>query len=140
MDRRSEAAGDLPPEVLSQGQAAYRQTLAAGAPEAKNDALFVRHLLHACARWLIDGDTLVPRAERGDSNQFLKLLKADWPWGCSTARQRLLHRLQAFVQLAHGVGELRAFAATAARLHRALASRWPSEVHRLANFPAFVSI
>jgi hypothetical protein len=130
--------GNLSAEVLSRALAVYRQTLATGVPEAEDDATFARHLLHASARWLLDGDTLVPRAQRGDSKRFMELLAADWPWGCSTARQRLLHRFHAFIQLAESVGELRGLTATTARLHRALVSRWPSDVHRLSDYPAFV--
>ena len=129
--------GTIPPEVLAEGQAVYRQTLATRVTEAADEATFSRHLLHASARWLLAGDTLVPRAQRGDGSRLVALLAADWPWGPSTARQRLLYRLRAFARLAHTVDDLHGLAVTAERLHHALFARWPTDVHRLANFPAF---
>lgn len=129
--------GTIPREVLAGAQEVYRQTLATGVPEAADAAAFARHLLYASARWLLSGDAVVPRAQRGDVGRLVTLMAVDWPWGPSTARQRLLYRLRAFTQFAHIVDELHGVAATATRLHRVLASRWPPDVYKLTNFPAF---
>jgi hypothetical protein len=129
--------GAIPPEVLSDAQAVYRETLAAGVPQAADAAIYSRHLLYASARWLLTGDAVVPRAQRGDDGHLLALLAADWSWGPSTARQRLLCRLLAFRKLALATNDLLGLAEIAFRLHRTLASRWPTSVHSLANFPAF---
>jgi hypothetical protein len=130
-------AGNIPPEILTESLAVYRQALASGAPEAGDEAMFARHFQRACARWLLTGDTLVPRAQRGGSYHFLDVLRADWSWGCSTARQRLQYRLQAFIQLARIVNELPAITGTVERLRRVLVLRWPADVHHLPDFPAF---
>jgi hypothetical protein len=129
--------GTIPPEVLAEGQTVYRKTLATGVTQAADEATFARHLLHASARWLLAGDALVPRAQRGDGSRLMALLATDWPWGPSTARQRLLYRLRAFTRLARTVDDLRGLAATAVRLHHALVSRWPADIHKLADFPVF---
>ena len=103
--------GALPLNVLAEMHTTYRHALAAGVPEAADDLIFSRHLLHACARWLLDGGTLV---------------------------QRLLHRLQAFTRLAEGADILLGLTATTKRLYHQLASRWSYSEQPLAGYPAFV--
>ena len=132
-------AGGIPAAVLAESQAEYRQALASRFPDAEDDTTFLQELQYASARWLLAADTLVPRSQRGGEDHFVSLLAADWCWGRSTARRRLLHRLGAFVNLADASGELCALAATAARVRRALASLWAADARTLPEFPAFAT-
>ncbi|MFD7867708.1 phosphotransferase family protein [Streptomyces sp. NPDC057682] len=57
-------------------------------------------LADACAAWLIRGDSLVERAERGTVDQFARVPGKDFEWGYITARERLVHRLDVVAGLA----------------------------------------
>ncbi|WP_434446290.1 hypothetical protein [Lentzea sp. E54] len=53
---------------------------------------FVAPLEDACVRWLVQGDALVQRSQRGETDRLTTVLGADWSWGNVTARGRLLFR------------------------------------------------
>lgn len=67
-----------------------------------------------CVAWLLRGDALVQRIERGQRDQFARLLSEDWEWGPLTGRQRLARRLDTVAGLA--TAELPAITAVAAAL------------------------
>jgi len=81
-------ATSAPEPDIREAEAAYRSTW-----RSLTGADLAGSLADACAGWLIRGDTLVERAERGRSVQLMRLPEEDWEWGTATARQRLLHRL-----------------------------------------------
>lgn len=72
-----------------------------------------------CVGWLLRSDALVQRAERGQRDQFARVLDEDWFWGPLTGRLRLARRLDTVAAL---VAET--MPATAA-LARALRPRLP---------------
>ncbi|MFE7773967.1 aminoglycoside phosphotransferase family protein [Streptomyces sp. NPDC057445] len=79
---------------LARAEAAYRRAWrAATGTDVTGD------LTDACAGWLIRGDALVQRAQRGSTDQLARLARKDWRWGTVTARQRLLHRLGAVADM-----------------------------------------
>jgi Phosphotransferase enzyme family len=88
-------ATSVPEPVLGQAEAAYRSAWRSATGTDPDGSL-----ADACAGWLIRGDALVERAERGGSMHLLRLPQDDWEWGTATARQRLLHRLDVVAGLA----------------------------------------
>ncbi|MER7583874.1 aminoglycoside phosphotransferase family protein [Kitasatospora sp. NPDC097691] len=111
-----------PAALLDEAEAAYRATWhAATGTEAGDD------LTDACAGWLLRGDALVQRAERGTADHLARAVEQDWTWGTATARQRLVHRLDVVARLTAdgGGGELRALGLLAADVRRAMLTRWP---------------
>jgi Ser/Thr protein kinase RdoA (MazF antagonist) len=72
-----------------------------------------------CVAWLLRGDALVQRIERGKRDQFARLLAEDWQWGPLTGRQRLARRLDTVAVLA--AAELPAISEVAAALRDRLA-------------------
>ncbi|HKN99977.1 MAG TPA: hypothetical protein VJX10_22865 [Pseudonocardiaceae bacterium] len=80
-------------------------------------------LADACAGWLLRGDALVPKADRGSGDLLARAVAADWPWGTATARQRLLHRLGVVAAL--DSAELAGFRRLCGRIRAAMADRWP---------------
>lgn len=71
-------------------------------------------LVDHCVAWLLRGDALVQRIERGQRDQFARLLTEDWQWGPLTGRQRLARRLDSVATLT--ADELPATSAVAAAL------------------------
>jgi hypothetical protein len=110
----------LRPEVLAAAGDAYasvwRELTGAAVPGDPVDA---------CVGWLIRGDALVPRDERGRRDQLARAVRGDWQWGPGSARDRLLHRLAVVSGLTAERKCLTAIGAlTAAMLDRAR-DRWP---------------
>ncbi|MER7765662.1 phosphotransferase [Kitasatospora sp. NPDC096140] len=125
-----------PAALLDEAEAAYRAAWrAATGTEAGDD------LTDACAGWLLRGDALVQRAERGTVDHLARAVEQDWTWGTATARQRLAHRLDVVARLTadgaagggrggsggsgDGGGGLRALGLLAADVRRAMLARWP---------------
>ncbi|MFI7010684.1 phosphotransferase [Streptomyces sp. NPDC050145] len=82
-------------------------------------------LVDACAGWVLRGDALVQRAERGVSDQLARVLDEDWDWGTVTARQRLTHRLGVVAEYASTQDELKQVAELCGRMRTAARTRWP---------------
>jgi hypothetical protein len=117
----------IPAHVPAMMEAAYRAELVRGCPEAAEDALFDRELVHCCAAWLIFSHTWLLDGARGD----------DWRWGISTWRQRVLVRLDSLSQTTEAFGYLPAMGETARRSARALRALWPPEADAMPLYPAF---
>ncbi|GAA3041339.1 hypothetical protein GCM10020229_60630 [Kitasatospora albolonga] len=111
-----------PDPLLSRAESAYRTAwhTATGVPLADTD------LADACTGWLLRGDALVPRAERGTTDHLARLPAHDWTWGTTTARRRLTHRLGVVHQLASTRPDLTALATLCADLRNAALTRWPT--------------
>lgn len=84
----------LAPEVIASAESAYvetwRETTGTDVPGSLADH---------CVAWLLRGDALVQRIQRGERDQFERVLAQDWEWGPMTARERLRHRLRMVVEL-----------------------------------------
>ncbi|MEB8343081.1 phosphotransferase [Streptomyces endophyticus] len=105
------------PEQLAEAEAAYRAAWReATGTEVRGD------VTDACAGWMLRGDALVPRAERGTVDHLARVPDADWEWGTATARQRLTHRLGV---VADRSGELPALGRLAVDLRTSMLTRWP---------------
>ncbi|MFD8482939.1 phosphotransferase family protein [Kitasatospora sp. NPDC059673] len=112
-----------PADVLAEAEAAYRTAWrAATGTEAPTDA----ELADACVGWLLRGDALVPKAERGIADQLARLHHADWTWGNATARRRLAHRLRAVAALADADTALPVFGRFCATLATRVRTAWPT--------------
>lgn len=103
----------VPDDVIADAEAAYREAWrnAGGVGEPGS-------IVDHCVGWLLRGDALVQRAQRGRRDQFARLLAEDWDWGGTTARQRLVRRLGVVSGLA--ADDLPATAAAAAALRARL--------------------
>lgn len=84
----------LAPEVIASAENAYLETWRATTGTDVRGSLSDH-----CVAWLLRGDALVQRIQRGARDQFARVLAEDWSWGPMTARQRLLHRLRMVVEL-----------------------------------------
>ncbi|MFF3492463.1 phosphotransferase [Streptomyces sp. NPDC002795] len=112
------------PEQLAEAEAAYRAAWReATGTEVRGD------VTDACAGWLLRGDALVPRAERGTVDHLARVPDADWEWGTATARQRLTHRLGVVADQSGGPPALTQLAAD---LRTAMLTHWP----KLTPMPA----
>jgi Phosphotransferase enzyme family len=113
-------ATSVPEPVRSQAEAAYRDTWrSVTGTESRGQ------LADACAGWLIRGDALVERARRGTPGYLTQLLHTDWSWGTATARQRLLHRLNAVAALAANDPALISLGQVSQAMHDRILQRWP---------------
>ncbi|BAJ30677.1 MULTISPECIES: phosphotransferase [Kitasatospora] len=114
-----------PAAELAEAEAAYRATWQAAtgtrAPTAAD-------LADASAGWLIRGDALVPKAERGTADHLARLHHGDWTWGNATARRRLLHRVRTVAELAGPDTALPVFGRFCATLATRARTTWPTAV------------
>ncbi|MFF4219234.1 phosphotransferase [Streptomyces nondiastaticus] len=108
------------PELLDAAESAYRSAwrIATGTEVPGN-------LTDACAGWLLRGDALVQRAERGVTDRLGELPDRDWEWGTATARQRLVHRLGVVSRMTAEGGELTRLGQLAAAMRESMLTRWP---------------
>ncbi|MBD0738095.1 aminoglycoside phosphotransferase family protein [Streptomyces sp. CBMA29] len=83
-------------------------------------------LTDACAGWLLRGDALVQRAERGATDHLARIPHQDWEWGTVTARQRLVHRLGVVGRMTAQEGRLPALGHLAPAMREAMLTRWPT--------------
>ncbi|MFI5529527.1 aminoglycoside phosphotransferase family protein [Kitasatospora sp. NPDC051853] len=111
-----------PDPLLSRAETAYRTAWHTATGTHLGDA----DLTDACTGWLLRGDALVPRAERGTTDHLARLPHTDWTWGTATARRRLAHRLGVVGQLTVRRPDLRDLGVLCADLRNAALSRWPA--------------
>ncbi|MFE3826634.1 phosphotransferase family protein [Streptomyces sp. NPDC059092] len=108
------------PGILDAAESAYRtQWRDATGAEVQGD------LTDACAGWLLRGDALVQRAQRGTVDHLGEIPDGDWKWGTATARQRLVHRLRVVSRMTAGGGELKDLGGLAAAMRVSMLARWP---------------
>jgi hypothetical protein len=119
-------ANRLPQSIVKQMESQYRTELIHGCPEAQEDSVFEKELVTICGFWLLN--TLGWHLENA--------LKEDQNWGIASIRQRILARLEAFVNTSEEFGHLPAVRGTAGRLIDILHERW-HEVLPLPIYPAF---
>ncbi|OIJ95270.1 phosphotransferase family protein [Streptomyces colonosanans] len=107
-------------DVLDAAETAYRTTWrdSTGA-EVQGD------LMDACAGWLLRGDALVQRAQRGTSDHLGEIPNQDWKWGTATARQRLVHRLRVVSRMTAESSDLKDLGRIAAAMRERMLIRWP---------------
>ena len=121
-------AGRLPQGVAERVEAAYRAEIAPAMPLAADDAAYRAELAFAAAIWLFVGlDWRLDDALREDAR-----------WGVASVRGRLLHYLEAVVDLADAAGVLPGIARAAEGWRRDLGARWP-ESEALGLYPAFAA-
>ncbi|WP_234322913.1 phosphotransferase [Streptomyces sp. NRRL S-350] len=109
-----------PAALLDAAEAAYR-----AAWRAATGAQVGGGVADACAGWLLRGDALVQRAERGGVDHLARVREQDWTWGTATARQRLVHRLGVVASTADEDGGLPGLGRLAAQVRGGMLARWP---------------
>lgn len=108
------------PDVLDAAETAYRTAWRnAIGTEVQGD------LRDACAGWLLRGDALVQRAQRGTVDHLGQIPNRDWKWGTATARQRLVHRLRIVSQMTAGSSELKDLGRLTTAMRESMLIRWP---------------
>lgn len=105
------------PDLVAEAEAAYA-AVAGPVPRAE--------LADACAGWLIRGDALVQRAERGTVDHLAALPDRDWRWGTASARERVAHRLGVVARMSGDAPRLAATGRLCADLRQRMITRWPS--------------
>ncbi|RKE21037.1 phosphotransferase [Streptomyces sp. TLI_171] len=121
-----------PTPVLDAAEAAYRTAWRAATGA---DAATPAELADACAGWLLRGDALVPKADRGTADHLARVSHTDWTWGTATARRRLLHRLRAVAALADQDTALPLFGRFCATFATRARTTWPSATPLPAERP-----
>lgn len=107
--------------LLHAAETTYRATWRdATGTDAQDD------LTDACAAWLLRGDALVQRAERGTVDHLAEIPNRDWKRGTATARQRLIHRLGIDSQMTADGSELNGLEQLAAAVKGTMLTRWPA--------------
>jgi hypothetical protein len=119
-------ANRLPDAVVARLESVYRGELSKRCMAAQDDRLFERALVSVCAFWLF----------RSFNRLFERGRDADPKWGISTIRQRLIARLEAFVDVSESFQQLPNLRGVAERAHAVLTKRWP-ETEPLPLYPAF---
>lgn len=117
-------ANRLPVEIVKRVEARYRAELVPGIPQAEEDSVWETAWMHLCALVLIF--TL--------DYQFAT--EEDHEWGIGTIRQRVLARLEVFIQTAEEFRRLPALHGMAGEVLEILQKRW-ADVPRLPVYPAF---
>jgi len=110
-----------PPPLLHAAETAYRTTWQATTGTALSGTT-----TDACAGWLVQGDALVPRAQRGTTDHLAEATTRDWHWGTATARQRLIHRLAVVSELTTGDDNLTHFGRLTSAMHASALAGWPA--------------
>ncbi|MCX5208559.1 aminoglycoside phosphotransferase family protein [Kitasatospora sp. NBC_00240] len=107
--------------LLDAAEAAYRAAWRrATSTDVQDD------LTDACAGWLLRGDALVQRAQRGTTDHLVRIPNQDWRWGTVTARQRLVHRLGVISRMTADGGDLPGLGQLAAAMRNSMLTRWPT--------------
>ena len=106
--------------LLDAAEAAYRVAWRQATGADVQDGL-----TDACAGWLLRGDALVQRAQRGTTDHLARIPNRDWRWGTVTARQRLLHRLGVISRITADGGDLVGLGHLAADVRKGMLTRWP---------------
>lgn len=116
----------VPTDLMVKMEAAYRTELVKGCPEAQDDRTFEHALTVVCGFWLLSSL----------SRQLAGAIEADRTWGIATIRQRVLARLEAFIETAEEFHQLPAIRGTASTLLERLRTAW-RDVVPLPVYPAF---
>ncbi|WP_190803200.1 phosphotransferase [Leptolyngbya sp. FACHB-261] len=119
-------AGRLPHSIISQMETLYRTELSRGCPEAQDDSLFETALVKICGFCLLS--TLIRHLEDA--------LKRDRNWGIATVRQRVIARLEAFIDTSEQFAQLPRLRGMSSNLLELLRQRWPN-TPQLPLYPAF---
>jgi tRNA A-37 threonylcarbamoyl transferase component Bud32 len=83
------------------------------------------NLTDACIGWLLRGDALVERAERGTTDHLARMADADWRWGTVTARERVAYRLGVVANLTTDHSEHGGLGSLTAAMRDNMLHRWP---------------
>ena len=116
----------VPDDVVKEMETVYRAELVEGCPEAKDDTVFYRAIVEACAYWAIHSRL----------NFIEKVWEEDHKWGISTQRQILLLCFDIFRQVSEEFGHLEALGATVRDMATKLRKRW-TDLEEMPYYPAF---
>jgi hypothetical protein len=119
-------ASRLPQGIMSQMEATYRAKLIQGCPEAQDDRVYETALVIVCGYWLLN--TLIRHLE--------ETLKSDRRWGISTTRQRILARLEAFINTSEEFSKFPSLRGMSSRLSETLHQQW-ADTPPISLYPAF---
>lgn len=104
----------LPDDVVQKMETAYRAELVEGCPEAKDDTVFYRAIVEACAYWAIQSRL----------NFIEEVWEEDDKWGISTQRQILLLCFDIFGQVSEEFGHLESLGVTIRDIAAKLREHW----------------
>jgi len=119
-------ANTVPADVVAEMETVYRSELSGVCPEISDDRRFAQEASAVAAFWTIG--VLKWELERA--------LKEDGRWGIAGTRERILSRLQMFLETARSADQMPALCAVYTKVLADLQSRWP-EATPLPIYPAF---
>jgi len=117
----------IPEEILTRMEAAYRVELMKGCLEAANDTLFYHAVVEACVYWMIEWYRMDPLA---------KILEKDRLIAAATGRQRYLIRSDVVVKTIEEFGHMKAIGATIRAMAAKMRQLW-LDVEETPYYPAF---
>lgn len=118
--------GRIPDAIARDVEDAYRAALAKGCPQAADDRIFDPALVGACAFWALVNMV----------NSMPAILEEEDQADKTTARQRLLLRLEIAARTAEEFGHFKAIGGTLYQTAAQLRTRW-SDPGELPYYPAF---
>jgi hypothetical protein len=119
-------ANRLPHSIVSKMEIAYRNELVQECPQAQDDSIFETELVTICGFWLLS--TLVRHLQ--------ETLEKDRDWGISSVRQRVLGRLEAFINTSEQFVKFPSLRGLSGCLLELLHRRW-THTPPLSLYPAF---
>lgn len=129
----------VPPAVLSQMEAAYREELKKGISASLDDAVYNKQLIYACAYWLIR--TISTMVVERELIAQTGPLEADSQWDSldNGLRPRILSRLEIFITSSKQTGHLPKFCEASMHLLSRLKKLWPQS-RSIDVFPVFKNV
>lgn len=118
----------LPEHLPLLMETTYRAELVKGCSEAADDTQFFHALTEGCAAWILLWSKWIP---------LKRLLTEDITEDYATARQKMLFRLNTFVQMTRAFGHLEAMGETVHHIVVELRKQWPLEAQTMPYYPAF---
>lgn len=119
-------ASRLPHGMVSKMEISYRNEFVQGCPQAQDDSIFETELVKICGFWLLS--TLVRHLQ--------ETLKKDRVWGMASVRQRVLGRLEAFINTSEQFAKFPSLRGLSSRLLELLHRKW-THTPPLSLYPAF---
>ncbi len=117
----------IPDDILTRMEAAYRTELAKGCLEAADDTLFYQAVVEACICWMIEWYQMDPLAKNLEKDRLIT---------AATGRQRYLMRSDVIVKTTEELGHMKAIGATVRAMAGKMRQLWP-DVEETLYYPAF---
>ena len=117
----------IPDDILTRMEVAYRIELMKGCVEAANDTLFYHAVVEACIYWMIESYKMDPLAKNLEKDRLI---------AAATGRQRYLMRSDVVVKTTEEFDHMKAIGATIRAMAIKMRQLWP-DMEETPYYPAF---